>query len=87
MIPSDLYKQRHNSVFTSPDETKNRLKQFQLSGEFFINDSFSITGQMYRRDSVRKSMNGDVFTDFGPNDIASRQIKPWRNSSMRLTRY
>lgn len=80
MIPSDLYKQRHDSVFTSPDETKNRLKQFQLSGEFFVNDNFSITGQIYRRDSVRKSMNGDVFTDFGPNDIASRRLNPGENA-------
>ena len=80
LIPSDLYKQRHDSVFTSPDETKNRLKQFQLSGEFFVNDSFSITGQVYRRDSVRKSINGDVYTDFGPNDIQSRRLNSGENA-------
>ncbi len=32
LIPIELYRQHATSVYTSPDETRNRLSQFQLSG-------------------------------------------------------
>ncbi len=52
-------------MFTSPDETDNRLWQAQLSGSYFVNDNFTITGQVYRRNSKRKSVNSDVYTEYG----------------------
>lgn len=70
LLPSEQYAQDRNSVFTSPDTTDNRLKQFQLSGAFQANDNFSITGQIYRRDSKRHQVNGDVFTDWRENKTA-----------------
>ncbi|MFX6679299.1 hypothetical protein ABTH51_19715, partial [Acinetobacter baumannii] len=46
LIPSQMYAQDRNGVFTSPDTTKNRLLQLQLSGSFIVNDNFTITGQV-----------------------------------------
>lgn len=62
LIPSEMYAQNRNGVFTSPDTTKNRLEQFQLSGNYFVNDNFTVTGQVYRRNSKRNSMGADVYT-------------------------
>ena len=64
VVPTSFYEQDRSSVFTSPDETKNRLSQFQLSGSYFVNDTFTITGQVYRRNSRRNQKNADVYTDY-----------------------
>lgn len=64
VVPTNFYEQDRSSVFTSPDETKNRLSQFQLSGSYFVNDTFTITGQVYRRNSRRNQKNADVYTDY-----------------------
>ena len=72
LIPSEQYAQDRSSVFTSPDTTKNRLGQFQLSGAFQATDNFSITGQVYRRNSDRKQVGADVFTDYDREALARR---------------
>ena len=69
LIPSDEYARNRNGVFTSPDTTKNRLSQFQLSGSYFVNDSFTITGQVYRRNSQRKQRAADVYTQYEANGV------------------
>jgi outer membrane receptor protein involved in Fe transport len=63
LIPSSMYEKDRDSVFSSPDTTKNRLSQFQLSGSYFVSDNFTVTGQVYRRNSDRKQVGADVFTD------------------------
>ncbi|MFA6041629.1 MAG: TonB-dependent receptor, partial [Methylophilus sp.] len=64
LLPSEQYARDRSSVFTSPDTTKNKLQQYQLSGSYFVNDSFTVTGQVYRRNSKRKQTGADVFTDY-----------------------
>ncbi|HPH06180.1 MAG TPA: TonB-dependent receptor, partial [Methylotenera sp.] len=64
LLPSEEYARDPTSVFTSPDTTKNRLGQFQLSGAFQATDNFSITGQVYRRNSKRHQIGADVMTDY-----------------------
>jgi outer membrane receptor protein involved in Fe transport len=64
LIPTDLYQVRRQSVFTSPDETRNRLSQFTLSGTQDVSDAWSITAQVYRRDSERTGVNGDIYEGF-----------------------
>ncbi|NOU26223.1 MAG: TonB-dependent receptor, partial [Methylotenera sp.] len=62
LLPSQMYEQQRDSVYSSPDTTKNKLQQFQLSSSYFVNDNFTITGQVYRRDSKRHQIGADVFT-------------------------
>ncbi len=64
LIPNDLYRQNPESVFTSPDSTRNELQQYMLGGELFINDEWSLTGQIYRRNSNRGAVSGDIYEDF-----------------------
>ncbi|AKR42653.1 TonB-dependent receptor domain-containing protein [Methylophilus sp. TWE2] len=73
LIPSEMYDRSRNDIFSAPDETKNRLQQFQLSGSYFVNDNFTITGQVYRRDSDRKGIGADVFTDYD-QDLPARRL-------------
>lgn len=63
LLPNEMYKQDRNGVYTSPDTTDNRLWQFQLSGSYFVNDHFTITSQIYRRNSKRKTSGADVYTE------------------------
>ena len=62
LVPSEIYAQDRNSIYSSPDTTKNRLQQFQLSSSYFVNDNFTVTGQIYRRASDRRQKGADVFT-------------------------
>lgn len=75
LSPSEEYARDPTSVFTGPDETKNRLQQFQLSGSYFVNDNFTITGQVYRRNSKRHQKTGD-FASFFDDDgaLAARRL-------------
>ena len=73
LLPSEMYAQDRESVFTSPDTTKNRLAQFQLSGAFQVNDNFSITGQAYRRNSKRHAVGADAFTDYSDKAVEVEQ--------------
>ncbi|MFD0913383.1 TonB-dependent receptor domain-containing protein [Methylophilus luteus] len=73
MIPTEMYAQDRNGVYTSPDTTKNQLEQFQLSGSYFVNDNFTITAQAYRRGSKRKQLGADVYTEWG-NQTVKRNL-------------
>lgn len=73
LLPSEMYAQDQNSVFTSPDTTKNTLQQFQLSGSYFVNDNFTVTGQIYRRNSDRRQKGGDVMRDYPQTLTAKRR--------------
>jgi outer membrane receptor for Fe3+-dicitrate len=70
LVPTNFYEQDRRSNFTSPDVTKNRLSQFQLSGSYFLNDTFTVTGQIYRRNSRRNQRNADVYTDYGNQAVS-----------------
>ena len=59
-VPQELYNQDYKAVFTSPDETRNRLLQLQVSGAFDFTDQIGLTGQVYSRDSKRRSQTGDI---------------------------
>lgn len=73
LLPTNEYEQNRDGVYTSPDVTKNQLTQFQLSGSYFVNDTFTITGQVYHRNSKRKQKSGDVFTDYESELLARRR--------------
>lgn len=64
LVPTELYNQQRNAVFSSPDQTQNDLQQYKIGGEFNVTERFSITGHIYRRDSRRHSLAGDIYEDF-----------------------
>jgi outer membrane receptor protein involved in Fe transport len=74
MVPTEMYAQDRNGVYTSPDTTKNKLLQFQLSGSYFVNDTFSVSAQAYRRKSNRNQFGADVYTQYG-NQTVKRNLR------------
>ena len=77
LIPTQMYQQDREAVFTSPDTTKNQLAQFQLSGSYFLSDSFTVTGQVYRRNSKRNSLGADAYTGgFAASEALKRNLAP-----------
>lgn len=64
MIPDELYRVRREAVFTSPDRTNNEVRQFALSGALDATQSLNITAQIYRRQSDREGLNGDIYEGF-----------------------
>lgn len=65
LLPTEMAKQDNSQIFTSPDQTKNHLLQFQLNGIWDVSDTFNITGQVYKRKSRRNSSTGDINQNFG----------------------
>jgi outer membrane receptor protein involved in Fe transport len=65
LLPTEMAKQDNSQIFTSPDQTKNHLLQFQLNGIWDVSDTFNITGQIYKRKSRRNSSTGDINQNFG----------------------
>ncbi|MCB2426943.1 TonB-dependent receptor domain-containing protein [Methylophaga pinxianii] len=84
LVPTQMYEQNRDGVFTSPDTTENSLQQFQLSGAYQVNDKFSITAQVYRRNSKRKQQGADVYTDF-ENQVARRNLNPGEQHTCLFT--
>ncbi len=68
LLPQQMVDQNPKQVYTSPDESKNDLLQFQLSGIWDVTDTFNITGQVYKRNSKRKTSTSDVNENFGGTD-------------------
>jgi outer membrane receptor protein involved in Fe transport len=68
LLPEQMVDQNPKQVYTSPDESKNDLLQFQLSGIWDVSDTFNITGQIYKRKSKRKTSTSDVNENFGGTD-------------------
>jgi len=81
LIPTDLYRQNPEAVFSSPDVTENDLQQYTLGGEWFFNDHMSVTGQFYRRNSSRESLAGDIYEDF--SDMESDWSNPLQANGTR----
>ena len=91
-VPQELYRQNPSAVFTSPDTTKNKLLQFQLTGIFDVNDTVNITGMVYNRKSDRISNTGDIidyetFNNTGDTDrhVATRRANPGETITCGLT--
>jgi hypothetical protein len=74
MLPTEIAKHDPSRVFTSPDQTKNKLLQFQLTGLWDVSDTFNVAGQIYRRKSQRKSSTSDINQDFA--GYATRRPAP-----------
>lgn len=58
-LEKDLYFTRRESVYTHPDQTKNRLAQLSFNVQHQLDAQRSISALLYVRDSQRDTVNGD----------------------------
>lgn len=78
-VPIEDFRARPETIFTSPDETKNDLLQYQLSAAFDFTDEFNVTAMTYRRRSERGGTGGDAFEDFDDMDFGRDKVTPHHN--------
>ncbi|MBQ0958257.1 TonB-dependent receptor [Ideonella sp. 4Y11] len=68
LIPYESWLQNPRSVFTSPDQSRNRLAQAQLFGTFELDEQINLSAQAYTRHSRRRGLNGDIYEGFDEFD-------------------
>ena len=75
LLPESMYASRRDQIFTHPDQTRNDLTQLALSGRLWLNDTQSLSGNIYHRRSKTRTLNGDMNDDFedGAFDGVSNQ--------------
>lgn len=61
------------AVYTHPDQTNNELTHVNITGDFFLSDTLSLTANMFYRDTQTQSINGDD-SDFGACQFADGRV-------------
>ncbi|APE03027.1 TonB-dependent receptor [Alteromonas mediterranea] len=61
------------AVYTHPDQTNNELTHVNITGDFVLNDTLSLTANMFYRDTQTQSINGDD-SDFGACQFADGRV-------------
>ncbi|WP_254504422.1 TonB-dependent receptor [Duganella vulcania] len=84
LLPDDLYEQNRRAVYTSPDETRNRLRQIVFSTTHRFDDQTELSAAVYARNSRRSTVNGDIndaYAEGGSPYPASYNTTETRQSS------
>lgn len=61
------------AVYTHPDQTNNELTHVNITGDFVLADTLSLTANMFYRDTQIQSINGDD-SDFGACQFADGRV-------------
>lgn len=61
------------AVYTHPDQTNNELTHVNITGDFALTDTLSLTANMFYRDTQTQSINGDD-SDFGACQFADGRV-------------
>lgn len=64
LVPAELARQRAQTVFTSPDATRNRLLQLSAGLIFDLDERRNVTMRVYHRSSDRSGLGGDFYEGF-----------------------
>lgn len=64
LLPDGLYEQDRRAVYTSPDETRNRLRQIVFNLTHRFDEHTELAAALYARRSRRDTVNGDINDDF-----------------------
>ncbi|AYH43280.1 TonB-dependent receptor [Azoarcus sp. DN11] len=71
LVPESIERQRRAATFTHPDETRNRSTLLALSGSHWLNDQDQISGTVYARRTLTRTLNGDL------NDKFASEFAQW----------
>jgi outer membrane receptor protein involved in Fe transport len=69
LLPDSMYRDDRESIFTHPDQTRNRLQQLALSGNHWLDERNQLSARIYWRNVRTRTLNGDGNDDYtGPGD-------------------
>jgi outer membrane receptor protein involved in Fe transport len=64
LLPDSMLQARRASVFTKPDNTRNKLDMLNLSLGYWLDETTRLSGTVYHRQNKTTTLNGDVNDDF-----------------------
>lgn len=64
VVPLAMYARDHQAIYTSPDQTENRLHFLNLTASHSFTDTLLLSGNVYYRDLMTRTLNGDDNDDF-----------------------
>ncbi len=64
LTPLSFYEQRRKSIFTSPDNTRNKMTMVALNGGYWLDDVHKVSGTLYARRNNVRTLNGDANDEF-----------------------
>jgi outer membrane receptor protein involved in Fe transport len=68
VTPRSMLAYRRQSIFTAPDETRNKLNFFNLTGSHYFSGATLLSGNLYYRSLDTRALNGDDNDDYGELD-------------------
>lgn len=60
LLPDSMLQARRRSIFTKPDQTRNRLHLLSLGASYWLDDKARLTGTVYHRSNRVRTLNGDA---------------------------
>jgi outer membrane receptor protein involved in Fe transport len=64
LLPGTMQRADYASIFTRPDNTRNRLDLLNLNVDYWLNDASRLTTLLYYRENLTRTLNGDVNDEF-----------------------
>lgn len=64
LIPFEMAETNRKWVFTSPDESSNKLDHYNLNGRWDMNDYISVSAMAYKRNVDQEATSGDVYESY-----------------------
>ena len=64
LIPFEMAETNRKWVFTSPDESSNKLDHYNLNGRWDVNDYISVSAMAYKRNVDQEATSGDVYESY-----------------------
>ncbi len=61
MLPYEMAETNRKWVFTSPDQSTNKLDHYNLNGRWDVTDNFTISALGYKRKMNQSAVNGDFY--------------------------
>ena len=88
LLPTSMFTARREQIFTHPDQTRNDLSQLALNGRYWLNDTQSLSGNIYHRLTKTRTLNGDANDAFedGPFDGISNEASGANNRTHTVQR-
>lgn len=60
LLPDSMLQARRQSIFTQPDNTRNRLHMLNLGLSYWLDDKARVTATLYHRSNRVRTLNGDA---------------------------
>jgi len=70
LLPYETAEINREAVFTSPDESKNRMGHYNVNAQAYLSDAISLSGLAYKRKISQSAINGDIYDTY--NDLQGR---------------